>query len=40
MLKPLPRTLLVLWREQHPRGVEQLTLDFAAEAVVEQRSLV
>jgi hypothetical protein len=28
VLRPLPALLLTLWREQHPRGVEQLLLDF------------
>jgi hypothetical protein len=39
VLRPLPALLLTLWREQHPRGVEQLTLDFSARSGPEQLGL-
>jgi 5-methylcytosine-specific restriction endonuclease McrA len=37
--RPLPFLLLALWREQHPGGVEQLTLDFIPRADNEQMKL-
>jgi hypothetical protein len=39
VLRPLPALLLTLWREQHPGGVEQLTLDFSARSGPEQLGL-
>jgi hypothetical protein len=40
VLTILPTLLVELWREQHPDGVEQLTLDFARQESPEQLHLV
>ena len=40
LLKILPALLVELWREQHPDGVEQLTLDFGRTESPEQLHLV
>jgi hypothetical protein len=40
LLKILPALLVELWREQHPDGIEQLTLDFDRGDSPEQLPLV
>ena len=40
VLTILPALLIELWREQHPDGVEQLTLDFGYQESPEQLHFV